>query len=585
MPTTAKLRSGSGRAWLRFWQAAAVLTAAAWSVLAPYGRWIAVACLAVLVLALAAEPLLRRPRVRPEAEPASREAAEAESAPEPVADVPAAGRTPTPVLTPAWEEHTGNRKVLHVIATRHGIGVFDEHWFAYRQHLLENITVPSLDAQTRQDFVWLVGIDRDMPPIARERLDELAATRPYVRLLELELKNDFRDAVAKWAVKRAPRREADWVLTTRLDDDDAFDTGLVERLRAEAGSFLSRGERRPALFAPVLGCNWVPSRTAGHRTFRPGPSIGLSLLLPAGDRRSVYHWNHMRVNKELAAAGAYVKCFDDDTLWWLYANTTLSDQQGAQTDRRARAVEHPNVFDLDEDLLGRFGISAESAERLRSVPEPDPVDTTYYLTNRGLDVEREIAALRRSLSREDHDETEAEAIKARMAELHAERRRMHEHIVKPPVDAPARHHSPDSGGRLPTAGTLEWLTARPPGKLASLQRLDAWILWSTIGSATSGSGAPAMPGGTSGGRRRREVECHLPLKSTIRTHFLDVPERDVRRAHCDRLRPSPGRGGRRHGGERSHRRLPHRAADPLGPRRTGRGPPRLPRARRRGAAR
>lgn len=442
MPTPLKHPRSADRPRLLLWQATAILMAAAWVAPAQFGRWIAAGCLALCGIALLGSYLPRRaaptadiargqqsrehpaPRTAPAAAaPAQEATARARTAPA-AAPVKAAART--------WEAHTGNEKVFHVIATRHGIGVFDENWFEFRQHLLENITVPSLDAQTEKDFVWLIAIDRDMPERARKRIDELAETRPYVRLLELELKSDFRDSVARWASKKAEKRNADWVMTTRLDDDDALNVGMVERLRREAKAYVARRELRPALFAPVIGCNWVPIEMSGHRTFRPGPSMGLSMLVPAEERRTAYHGNHMKINRQMAAAGAYVKCIDDDTLWWLYAHTSVSDQQHEGSDRRTVAHSHAEAFAIDAGFLRQFGISAESAELLRSVPEPEPVDTTYYLTSRGEDVEKRIIELRTALRKEQFaDADEAAALENRITELHAVRSSMHEHIIKP----------------------------------------------------------------------------------------------------------------------------------------------------------
>jgi len=319
---------------------------------------------------------------------------------------------------------------LHVIATRHGIGVFDECWFEYRQLLLEHLTLASIDAQTSKDFLWLIGIDRDMPQEARKRLDGMVEGRPHIRLLEVELKRDFKGAVANWVSTQASEMGARWIMTTRLDDDDAIHRELVERLHREAGVFLDRGERRTAVFAPALGCNWVPAEMSGHRSFHPSPSMGLTVMLPSSERRSIYDWNHMKLAEQLAPSGAYIKSIDDDTMWWLYAHTRLSDQHREGSNRRTKAHAHTHAFELDEATLGEFGISPESARLVKRTPEPQPVDTTHYLTKRGADVEREIHELRRALRRRQYaNDAEAMGMRDRIAELHSERRRMHQGLV------------------------------------------------------------------------------------------------------------------------------------------------------------
>ncbi|RRR99357.1 glycosyltransferase [Glycomyces terrestris] len=317
----------------------------------------------------------------------------------------------------------GGKEFLHVIATRHGIGVFDEQWFAYRQLMMEHLTVASLDAQEDRDFVWVVAVDRDMPPQARKRLDALAESRPYLRVAETELKRDFVPDLAAWAAAEAKARRKGWVLTTRLDDDDAIHRGLVARLHREAAAYLAEGHGEPAILSPVLGCNWVPAQATGHRAYHHSPSIGLSLLEPAADPRTVYRNNHRTLAQALAPWGYNVRHLDGETMWWLYAHTGLSHMQSEGSDRMDKVTGHRRAFELDAARLAPFGVTAAGARAIRETPEPEVNESLFELNRRGLDLEDEIHALREAARAGD------EAARERIAELHAERRRIHEGLV------------------------------------------------------------------------------------------------------------------------------------------------------------
>ncbi|MCC3763521.1 putative rhamnosyl transferase [Glycomyces sp. TRM65418] len=314
---------------------------------------------------------------------------------------------------------------LHVIATRHGIGVFDEQWFAYRQLLLEHLTLASLDAQTHRDFLWVVAIDRNMPPVARKHLEALAADRPYLHLAETELKRDFVPDLVVRVREEAKARGKAWVLTTRLDDDDAIHRDLVGRLHQEAAAHLAEGRDNPAILAPTLGCNWVPTAAAGHRAYHHSPSIGLSLLEPAARAATVYRRNHSTLGQMLVPQGVSVRHLDGETLWWLYAHTGLSDQQREGSERMSKVADHAHAIALDAAMLARFGVTAEGARLLRRTPEPEPHETLHLLNRRGLDVEQEIHELREALRDKDD-----ERLRERVAKLHAERRRMHERLIR-----------------------------------------------------------------------------------------------------------------------------------------------------------
>ncbi|SDD48792.1 glycosyltransferase [Glycomyces harbinensis] len=315
---------------------------------------------------------------------------------------------------------------LHVIATRHGIGVFDEQWFAYRQLMLEHLPLASLDAQTCRDFTWVITVDRDMPPVARRRLDELAAPRPYIRITETELKRDFVPDLVQWVREEARARGKRWVLTTRLDDDDAVDRGLVARLHQESAAYLAEGPKAAAVLSPTLGCNWVPSKAAGHRAYHHSPSIGLSLLEKASGATTVYRGNHRTLAQGLAQWGVNVRHLDGQTMWWLYAHTGLSHMQSEGSDRMDKVAGHRNGFALDAEALARFGVTPEGARLLRETPEPERRESLHQLNNRGHELEGEIVALRERIGEADA----GEEVRERIAALHAERRRMHERLVR-----------------------------------------------------------------------------------------------------------------------------------------------------------
>ncbi|WP_335991562.1 glycosyltransferase [Glycomyces sp. MUSA5-2] len=317
-----------------------------------------------------------------------------------------------------------SKEFLHVIATRHGIGVFDEQWFAYRQLMMEHLTLASLDAQADRDFVWVIGVDRDMPPEARKRLDGMAEGRPWIRIAETELKRDFVPDLAAWVRAEAKARKRGWVLTTRLDDDDAIHRDLTGRLHAEAAAYLAAGNKAPAILSPVLGCNWVPSKAAGHRAYHHSPSIGLSLLEHASDPGTVYRNNHRTLAQVLAPWNYNVRHLDGETMWWLYAHTGLSHMQSEGSDRMDKVAGHRRAFKLDAARLAPFGVTAEGARIIRETPEPEVGGTLFELNRRGLDLEDEIHALRDAARDGD------EAARERIAELHAKRRAIHEDLIR-----------------------------------------------------------------------------------------------------------------------------------------------------------
>lgn len=143
-----------------------------------------------------------------------------------------------------------------------------------RLEILRGVTVRSLASQGT-DWTWLVYVNRD-DPLLRERL---AAFRSAgVRVVPI--------------YDGKPERKIDWsgpVLTTRIDDDDAFARGAFAELHRELEQRPPKG--REALIFPhgyrVNEGRYIPVTNRKN--------AWVSLYAPQGDRIHVRAIQHRRV--------------------------------------------------------------------------------------------------------------------------------------------------------------------------------------------------------------------------------------------------------------------------------------------------
>ncbi|WP_199038413.1 alginate lyase family protein [Glycomyces salinus] len=320
---------------------------------------------------------------------------------------------------------------VHVIATRHGIGVFDEDWFEYRQQMFEALTLASMKAQSNQGFVWLIGIDRDMPEPARRRLEALTADWSNIELLEVELKRDFRPELARWVRKEARRRGVEWAITTRIDDDDVMHVDLIDNLQREAENFLASGGDGPAALAAVSGCRWIPRERLARRVFHHSLGLGLSTVEHVDRISTVYKYNHMTIMGSIADEGGYVGCIGGDTPWWMYSISRISDQQSVNPDRYGKLAEHRKAFDVDDGLLRLFGVEPLALDSFARVPEPVLTSIPEQLTKRGLEIEEDIHRLRTELKQDEPlSEEQQLRIGEEITRLRRQRREMHQGLVE-----------------------------------------------------------------------------------------------------------------------------------------------------------
>ncbi|WP_027721111.1 glycosyltransferase [Maridesulfovibrio zosterae] len=123
----------------------------------------------------------------------------------------------------------------HYIITRFNVNIWpmpfekrlEDTWLSQRFDLFQKFCFPTLQAQTNQEFTWLVLFDR-RTPLPYQRIIQAYSKYPnFVALLCDEWDTVMPTAKA-YIKENSP--EADWILTTRLDNDDALSCKYVDSL-------------------------------------------------------------------------------------------------------------------------------------------------------------------------------------------------------------------------------------------------------------------------------------------------------------------------------------------------------------------
>ena len=99
----------------------------------------------------------------------------------------------------------------------------------HRVRLFEIAALPSVLAQTLQDFVWVIIIDRNLDLQTRSHLAGLVESRPRTYFHEFDQASDLGSSA--WLTQyTGPIDPGDYLVTTNLDDDDALPDDFVARL-------------------------------------------------------------------------------------------------------------------------------------------------------------------------------------------------------------------------------------------------------------------------------------------------------------------------------------------------------------------
>lgn len=107
-----------------------------------------------------------------------------------------------------------------------------DEWMEHRMRLFENVCLPSMKAQSNKDFTWLIFFDENTKGAYKERIDSYTKELPNMEPVYMpHVKSDIE--LATEVNKRLPNA-TQRLLTTRIDNDDAFAYYALETIRNRA---------------------------------------------------------------------------------------------------------------------------------------------------------------------------------------------------------------------------------------------------------------------------------------------------------------------------------------------------------------
>ncbi|PYF10958.1 putative rhamnosyltransferase [Rhodobacter viridis] len=172
--------------------------------------------------------------------------------------------------------------------------LFDEARLERRFRLFEGICLPTLKAQTDQDFTCIFLVSQDFPTKWRKRLDMLLEGLPFVQIVEKPPMNHYQGI--REAFAEVPSAGFTHRTTFRLDDDDAVNLNFIATLRGLA----EKVHMIPAKDEPIgisfnrgLYLTYSKKGTSYQRAVERTPlSIGTALLAPVAFAGNIYAYNH-----------------------------------------------------------------------------------------------------------------------------------------------------------------------------------------------------------------------------------------------------------------------------------------------------
>ncbi len=138
----------------------------------------------------------------------------------------------------------------HYLITPWNVDNLDLDWLMARKRLFEKFCLPSVLSQTNTNFEWILVADARTPDSFKVVLDAYPATVLYADFDLTNIKRahtPHRRGIRIEEAVRAPLREylkdvdADYIITTRLDNDDAIATDHIDKIQRYARQMKANG--------------------------------------------------------------------------------------------------------------------------------------------------------------------------------------------------------------------------------------------------------------------------------------------------------------------------------------------------------
>ena len=129
-------------------------------------------------------------------------------------------------------------KIRHYLITRFNLG-YEKHvssdfirWHKERLKLFEAFCLRSVNGQNNKAFEWLIFIDSNSPRFFKDNLLGLTkASEVSIQIVESDCGFDFGDYLKSF-FKGIDRLGLDFVITTRLDSDDAVAYNFIDLIQS-----------------------------------------------------------------------------------------------------------------------------------------------------------------------------------------------------------------------------------------------------------------------------------------------------------------------------------------------------------------
>lgn len=194
----------------------------------------------------------------------------------------------------------GGFKRMHDSVAEREAYLYDPARMELRFRHFETLTLPSIKAQIRQDFTFLVLVGESLPKPYLDRLRDVTADIPQVKIVA---KEPMRHRIAmQIAIKEELGEDETESIQWRLDDDDAVSVHFVRSIRwcAKHTETMRKNWKNIAFeynhgYSVCLSENGIVAEDVQSSFW----ACGLAVLFRPGDPKTVMNYAHHKLHTHM----------------------------------------------------------------------------------------------------------------------------------------------------------------------------------------------------------------------------------------------------------------------------------------------
>lgn len=184
----------------------------------------------------------------------------------------------------------------HFIITRFNVNIYEidfpkrleDTWLSQRFELFQKYCFPTVQAQSNQNFTWLVLFDEQTPDRYKTFINIYAKYKNFVPVY-CGTFDTIMDTARARMKEIAP--DVEWFVSTRLDNDDALSTGFIQCVQGVVGS-LNEADLAPEDTLYINFPNGLQLNDGDFYDFKDATNAFVSLVERSADPHTVFWVDH-----------------------------------------------------------------------------------------------------------------------------------------------------------------------------------------------------------------------------------------------------------------------------------------------------